>query len=255
MLSKLHYLTLVAVLLSACAEIPDRTEGWPPDKIYAKAKEALGSGDYETAVKYYEALQARYPLGAYAQQAQMEIAYAYYKYEETEAAILAADRFLKLYPRHPKADYIYYLKGLINYGVSLGTIERYLPVDLSQRDQAAAKRAFHNFAELLKLYPESTYAADARQRMVHLRNNLARYELHVADFYLRRGAYVAAANRAQHVLTHFDGTPSMPDALTLLAKAYVLMGYEDLAADTLKVFELNYPRHPGIQEVRELREG
>jgi outer membrane protein assembly factor BamD len=180
----------------------------------------------------------------------MEIAYAYYKSDEPESATLAVDRFLKLYPRHSKADYIWYLKGLIDYNISLGTIERYLPVDLSQRDQAAAKRAFQNFSELLKRYPQSIYVGDARQRMVHLRNNLAMYELHVADFYMRRGAYVAAANRAQHVIVHFDGTPAMPDALVMLTRAYLEMDMNDLANDTLSVLRLNYPDHPELRDLQ-----
>ena len=250
-LYRLSALFLLALGLAACSSL-DKTEGWPPEKLYAEAKDALASGDYQTAVKYYEALEARFPLGTYAQQAQMEIAYAYYKYDEPESALLAADRFLKLYPRHPKVDYIYYLKGLINYSVSLGTIERYLPVDLAQRDQAAARDAFNDFGELLKRFPASQYAADARQRMVHLRNNLAMYELHVADFYMRRGAYLAAANRAQYVLTHFDGTPALPDALATLTRAYLKMGIQDLAADSLKVLKLNYPQHPELRELERL---
>lgn len=249
-----HRILLVFVLaaaLAACSSI-DRTEGWPPEKLYAEAKEALNSGNYETAVKYFEALEARYPLGEYAQQAQIEIAYAYYKYDEPESAILAVERFLKLNPRHPKADYMYYLKGLINYSVSLGTIERYLPVDLSQRDQRSAHQAFLDFGELLKRYPASKYATDARERMVHLRNNLAMYEVHVADFYMRRGAYLAAANRAQYVLTHYDGTPALPEALVLLTRAYLRMGIRDLAADSLKVLKLNYPNHRQIRELERL---
>jgi outer membrane protein assembly factor BamD len=246
MKQSVYALLAALMLLGGCAtkSVLDETEGWSPERLYGEAKSALDTADYDRAIKYFEALQARYPLGAYAQQAQMEIAYAYYRDDDPQSATLAADRFLKLYPRHPKADYIWYLKGLINYNVSLGTIERYVAVDLSQRDQAAARRSFNDFAELLKLYPDSLYAPDARQRMLHLRNNLAQYELHVADFYMRRGAYLAAANRAQQVITHFDQAPAVPDALALLVQAYEKMAMPELAADALSVLKLNYPDHP-----------
>jgi outer membrane protein assembly factor BamD len=249
-----HYVygLLVALLLSACAtkSVLDETEGWSPERLYGEAKSSLESGDYERAIKYFEALEARYPLGAYAQQAQMEIVYAYYRDDEPQSAMLAADRFLKLYPRHPKADYIGYLKGLINYNVSLGTIERYVAVDLSQRDQSAARRSFNDFSELVKLYPDSIYAQDARQRMLHLYNNLAQYELHVADYYMRLGAYLAAANRAQYVLSNFDRTPAIPEALTVLVRAYDKMNMPQSAEDALRVLQHNYPDHPFLRQRR-----
>lgn len=247
---------LIAVLqLTGCAlfkEPRDETQQWTPQQIQTAARTALQDGDYETAIKYCEILEARYPLGTFAQQAQLEMIYAYYKLEEAESAIAAADRFIKLYPRHPHVDYAYYMRGLAHFNENFGLIERYLPLNLSERDQAATRRSFQNFAELLKLFPNSIYADDAKQRMIYLRNQLAQYELNVADFYMRRGAYLAAANRAQYVVQHFNKTPAVPDALTILAKAYKKMGYEDLAEDTLKVLKLNHPQYPKVAaEIRE----
>jgi outer membrane protein assembly factor BamD len=246
---------IAGLQLTGCAlfkEPRDETKNWTPQQIQTAAKTALNEGDYETSIKYYEILEARYPLGTFAQQAQLDMIYAYYKFEEAESAIAAAERFIKLYPRHPKVDYAYYMRGLAHFNENFGLIERYLPLNLSERDQAATRRSFQNFAELLKLFPESTYADDAKQRMVYLRNQLAQYELNVADFYMRRGAYLAAANRAQYVAQHFNKTPAVPDALTILAKAYKKMGYEDLAEDTLKVLKLNHSNYAEIAaEIRE----
>ncbi|MEY3219995.1 MAG: hypothetical protein RIT27_1352 [Pseudomonadota bacterium] len=246
---------VIALQLSGCAlfkEPRDETKNWTPQQIQTAAKNALSEGDYETAIKYYEILEARYPLGTFAQQAQLDMIYAYYKFEEAESAIAAADRFIKLYPRHPKVDYAYYMRGLAHFNENFGLIERYLPLNLSERDQAATRRSFQNFAELIKLFPESVYAEDSKQRMIYLRNQLAQYELNVADFYMRRGAYLAAANRAQYVAQRFDQTPVVPQALTILAKAYKKMGYEDLAEDTLKVLKLNHSNYPEVvEEVKE----
>jgi len=255
MLLRLLVFLVIAAQLNGCAlfqEPRDETKNWTPHQIQTAAKSSLNDGDYETAIKYYEILEARYPLGAFAQQAQLDMIYAYYKFEEAESAIAAADRFIKLYPRHPKVDYAYYMRGLAHFNENFGLIERYLPLNLSERNQAATRRSFQNFAELLKLFPESIYAEDSKQRMVYLRNQLAQYELNVADFYMRRSAYLAAANRAQYIVQRFDQTPAVPEALIILAKAYKKMGYEDLATDTLKVLKLNHSNYTdAAEEVKE----
>ncbi|MCP4695672.1 MAG: outer membrane protein assembly factor BamD [Gammaproteobacteria bacterium] len=230
------------ITLSGCAG-SDSTKSWTAERLQQEAKEALEAGNYETAIKYYEALEARYPLGRYAQQAQLDIIYAYYRFEEPESALAAADRFIKFYPRHPHVDYVYYIKGLVNFAQTYGLMERYLPIDLSARDQEAAKKSFHAFAELVRRFPDSKYSQDARQRMLYLRSNLAKYELHVADYYMRRKAYTAAANRAQYVIKHYQGTSVVPDALTILVKAYREMKLYELAEDALRVLKLNYPHH------------
>ncbi len=245
---------LLAVAVSGCGLLPanDPTADWSAQKLYTEAKAALNSGDYETAIQYYEYLEARYPFGRYAQQAQLEIAYAYYKYEEPDAAIAAADRFIQLYPRHPNVPYAYYLKGIANYNRGKGKVERYVPQDPSERDPGSALHAFQDFSELVKRFPDSKYAKDARQRMVFLRNNLAQYEVHVANYYFRRGAYVAAANRGKHVIENYQRTPAVPEALVVMAKAYKQLGLEDLSNDALRVLKANYPNNPGIAEVENL---
>lgn len=245
-------LALMLVLTAGCALFPDeidRTRDWTAEKLYSEAKESLNEGSFETAIEYFEKLEARYPFGRYAQQAQLEIAYAYYKDEEPALAVAACDRFIRLYPRHENVDYAFYLRGLANFTQTTSLVERYLPTDKSERDQGAARDAFQAFSELVRMFPDSKYSVDARQRMIYLRNGLAEHELHIADYYVRRGAYVAASNRAKHVLENFPQTPAVPDALVMLAKVYKLMGMHDLAADTLRVLELNHPGHEGSAEV------
>ncbi len=243
---------LLAVAMGAgCGIFPkaDPTVDWSAQKLYTEAKASLTSGDYEQAIKYFRLLEARYPFGRYAQQAQLEVAYAHYKYDEPEAAIAAAERFIQLYPRHPNVAYAYYLKGLANYNRGKGLVERYVPQDPSERDPGAALQAFQDFSELIKRYPDSKYAKDAAQRMVFLRNNLAQHEVHVANYYLRRRAYVAAANRAKYVIESYQRTPAVPEALVIMAKAYKLLGLDQRSNDALRVLRLNFPDHPGIAEV------
>jgi len=238
-------LLILMVLLNACSLLPgkiDETKNWSAAKLYTEAKSNLGDGNYETAIDYFEKLEARYPFGRYAQQAQLEIAYAYYKYDEPDSAISAADRFIKTNPQHPNVDYAYYLKGLVNFSRGQSIIDKFLPRDLSQRDPGYARKAFFDFQKLVKRFPDSRYAGDARQRMVYLRNILARYELHVADYYMRRGEYLAAANRARYVLANYEGTPSQADALVVMVRAYRKLKLPALAADARRVLKLNYPK-------------
>lgn len=253
---KLIATLLIISSLTSCGLLPeaeDETRGWSAKRLYTEAKEYLNDGDYTIAVQYYEILQSRYPFGRYAQQAQLDTLYAYYKTDEPESAFAAADRFIKLYPRHPHIDYVYYIKGLVNFELDVGFLDRFLAVDKSQRDQGAALNAFNDFAELVERYPYSKYAEDSRKRMLFLRNNLAAYELHVARYYIKRGAYVAAVNRAKKVIEAYQKTPSMPEALTILAKGYRILGKEKLAADALRVLETNYPNYEGIEKVKRLQ--
>ncbi|MGH8245280.1 MAG: outer membrane protein assembly factor BamD, partial [Gammaproteobacteria bacterium] len=174
------------------------------------------------------------------------------KDQEPAQAITAAERFIRLHPNHPNVDYAYYLKGLVNFNRGRGLTERFLPIDLSQRDPASALQSFRDFEDLLEKFPDSPYAADTQKRMVYLRNILAQHEVNVANYYMRRGAYVAAANRARYVIETYPRTPSVPDALVLMAKAYKVLEMDDLSNDAIRVLELNYPNHPGIHEVREV---
>lgn len=237
--------TLICALLlslSACAWLEsqkDETKDWSVSKLYSEAARELDSGNYKNAIDYYEKLEARFPFGRYAMQAQLDVAYAYYKAEEPESAIAAADRFIKLYPQNPYVDYAYYLKGIVNYNRSVGFLDRYIPTDPSQRDPGSALDAFQDFAELVRLYPDSRYAADARQRMIFLRNNLAKNEVHVARYYMKRQAYVAAANRANYVVERYQRTSAVENALEILIDAYKNLGENQLAADAERVLTLN----------------
>jgi outer membrane protein assembly factor BamD len=267
MLSFKRYIALPAVLAvalalmasSGCALLPEQidvTEGWSASRLYSEAKDQLNSGNYETAIKYFEKLQARYPFGRYAQQAQLELIYAYYKSEEPDAAIAAGDRFIRMHPRHPFVDYAYYLKGLVNFSRGYtGLIERMLPKDPGKTDTETARQAFNDFSELVNKFPNSRYAEDSRQRMLFLRNNLAKYEVHVADYYMRRKAYVAAANRAKYVMETSPTTPAVTDALAIMTRAYVAMGMYDLAADSLRVLTYNEPDSEHVPELTALVNG
>ncbi|TDJ20642.1 MAG: outer membrane protein assembly factor BamD [Gammaproteobacteria bacterium] len=247
------FLTILA--LSACSyfeEKEDLTEKWPAERLYAEARGALDAGSYDKAVELYEKLEARFPFGTYGQQAILDLAYAYHKNDEPDAAISTAERFIKLYPQNAHVDYAYYLKGLTNVQRGKGFTERIISLDESQRDPASSLRAFEDFSELVKRYPDSQYAEDAKLRMTYLRNILAEHEIHVAHYYMRRGAFVAAANRARYVVERYPRTPSIPDALVIMAKAYKVMELTELSTDALRVLELNYPNHPGLYEVREI---
>ncbi len=239
-------------LLSACGWLDEQNpaKGWSAQKLYTEAKKALDDGDYESAIQYYEILEAKFPLGRRAQQAQLDMIYAYYKFEEPESARVAADRFIKLYPRHPQVDYVYYMKGLIHFNATSGLLENMVDLDMSRRDQNEAREAFLAFKDLVRRFPESRYAEDARQRMVFQRNVMARYEINVADFYLRRKAYLAASRRAQYLLENYDRSPAVPKALVILVQAYKKMGLGKLADDALRVMEINYPDHPRLPELR-----
>ena len=229
----------------------DDTLNLSADRLYARAKGALDAGYYSEAIGHYQNLEARYPFGKHAQQALLDLAYAYYKSEEPEAAVAACDRFMRLYPQNPRVDYAYYLKGLTHFNRNKGFLQRYLPTDESERDTSAAELAFQDFLELTRRFPDSGYVPDAKQRMRYLRNNLARHELHVAGYYLRQGAYIAAANRARYVLENYPRTPSTPGALALMAEAYRVLAMDELADDALRVLALNYPNHPAVYAARQ----
>ena len=229
------------VACSSLSNSADETEGLSAQELYTQAKRQLDLGDYGDAIELYEKLESRYPFGDLALQAQLDVAYAYYRAEEPASAIAAAERFIKLHPRHPNVDYAYYLRGLVSFNEGRGLIDRIVGKEFSELDPASSEESFESFAELVRRYPNSVYAADATQRMVFLKNTLARYELHVADYYVRREAYLAAANRARYVVENYQRTPAVPDALALMVKAYGLLGLEDLAEDSRRVLKLNYP--------------
>lgn len=226
----------------------DEYVGWSVSQFRSEAKEAMDSGNYEKAIKIYEALESRYPFSESSTQTQLDLAYAYYKNDDAESALAAADRFIKMNPRNPYVDYAYYLKGLANYNRDIGFIDRYLPTDTSQREQTSANEAYNNFEELIRRFPNSRYVADARLRMVALKNNMAMHEVHVARYYLKRGAYVAAVNRATGVLENYQRTPAVPYALEVMQKAYEKLGMDTLASDTERVYRQNFPNGAPVAE-------
>jgi len=226
----------------------DEYVNWTAEKFRTEAKAAVDAGNYDKGIKLYEALESRYPFGEDSAQTQLDIAYAYFKNNDPDSAIAAADRFIKMNPRSPGVDYAYYLKGLVNYNRGIGFIDRFLPTDTSQRDPGTARDALKNFEELIRLFPQSKYVPDARLRMIALKNNLAMYEVHVARYYMKRRAYVAAANRASTVIEKYPRTPAIPYALLVLQEAYTKLDMLDLAQDATRVYELNYPNGRPVPE-------
>jgi outer membrane protein assembly factor BamD len=233
---------LTFLFISACATTPeDELDTLPAEELYRRAKTALNSGDYETAINTFEKLEVRFPFGKYAQQAQLEIAYAYYKFDEPDSSLATIDRFIRNNPGSPHLDYAYYLRGLVNYNRGATLIDRVAQREPSERDTRALRDSFNDFTQLVKKFPDSRYAADGKERLVFLHNQLARYEINVAKYYIRRGAYVAAANRAKYVIENYQRTPAAHDALKVLVEAYKEMGLTDLAHDVQRVLDLNRP--------------
>ncbi len=236
---------LALLVIAGCSNLPaenDETAGWSAGRLYSAAKEAQGEGAWDTAVKMLEKLEARYPYGRFAQQAQLELAYVYWKSGESGSALAAADRFIKLHPNHPAVDYAYYLKGLVNFNEDLGLVGHLSNQDLTERDPKAAREAFESFKELIERFPKSKYADDSVKRMNYLVNALASLEVHVARYYMRRGAYIAAANRAQTALETYPQAPAIEEALYILYVAYDKLGMTELRDDADRVLRKNFPQ-------------
>ena len=234
----------LATLLSGCGLLPDlkdETVGWSANKLYSEAKFAMSEGAYESAITYYEKLESRFPYGRYAQQAQMDVAYAYWKSGERESALAACDRFIKLHPNHPNVDYVYYLRGLINFNEDLGLMGLLSQQDMTERDPKGARESFDAFRELITRFPDSKYTPDATLRMKYLVNALASLEIHVARYYMKRGAYVAAVNRAQYAVKTYPDVPATEEALFIMVKAYDQLGMNDLRDDAERVMRKNFP--------------
>lgn len=246
-LSPLVLFTLIS--LSACSSTP-KQDLRPANELYAEAQTEMVEVNYEKAVKMLETLQARYPYGRYAQQALMEIAYANYKLNEPEAALSAADRFIKQFPNSASLDYIFYLKGLVNFNDNAGFFSRLSGQDPAERDPQTLRDSFDSFRELVSRFPDSEYAEDSRIRMQFLVNTMARSEVAIASYYLRRKAYIAAINRANNVLKDFPQTRQTRDALQIMVLAYNAMGQNDLRDDAQRILDLNIAKD-GIKPVVE----
>lgn len=244
-----RYLTIITLIistiatssmLSGCASSLD--EEFTEKEYYDKAKSALNARNFSEAEGYLEALELHYPFGTYAEQAQLDLIYAKYHNLDLEGARITAERFIRLHPQNPNVDYAYYVKGISAYHADIGLAAQYFPmVDVSSRDPGQMREAFNDFTELVTRFPDSEYASDAHQRMIEIRNRLAAYELHAARYYIKREAFIAAANRAQEVVEHYPGTPSVEDALIIMVECYRLLELNDYANDALVVLATNYP--------------
>jgi len=233
---------IAAFFVVGCAsDIDDETAGWSAQRLYGEAKDAMSSSDWPRAIKYLEKLEARYPYGRFAQQAQLEIAYAHWKDGERASGIAAVDRFIKMYPNHANADYAWYLKGLINFNDQHGMLSHLATPDMSDRDPKSTRESFAAFKEVVTRFPDSRYAADAALRMRYLVNALASHEVHVARYYMKRGAYLAAANRAQYAIQHYPQAPALEEAVFVLVLAYDRLGLDALRDAADRVMRSNFP--------------
>ncbi|WP_041675278.1 outer membrane protein assembly factor BamD [Ramlibacter tataouinensis] len=229
-------------VLAGCSSTPDDpTANWSPNRIYSEARDEVSAGSYDKAIPLFERLEGRAAGTPLAQQAQLEKAHAHHKAGEQAQALATLDRFMKLHPASPAIDYALYLKGLVNFNDNLGLFSFISRQDLSERDQKAAKESFEAFKELATRFPDSRYTPDARARMTYIVNSLAQYEVHVARYYYRRGAYVAAINRTQSALAEYQDVPALEEALAILQRSYRALGMTQLAADTRRVLEKTYP--------------
>ena len=236
---------LAAVFTAGCGLLPadkDETQGWSAQKLYGEAKDAMSNRIWDKAIKYLEKLEARYPYGRFAQQAQLDTAYAYWKNGERAPALAAADRFIKLYPNHANVDYAYYLKGLVNFNENTSLFNLIDDPDLTERDSKGTRDAFEAFKDLVARFPDSKYTEDAKARMRYLVNSLAQYEVHVARYYMKRGAFVAAANRAQYAVQNYPQAPALEEAVFIMVKAYDSLGMTDLRDAADRVMRKNFPQ-------------
>jgi outer membrane protein assembly factor BamD len=250
---RLFAVLALVLAVSACSMFGHKRETidtMPVEALYNKAHSSLVSGDYAAATRAYQRLIARFPSGDYNEQAQLDLAYSQYKDNQPDDALSTINRFIKTYPTNNHVDYAYYLRGLINFGRTTGFVERLTKSSggQSRRDQGYNLQSFDDFAELSRRFPDSAYTADARQRMIYLRNLLAQYEINVAEFYLHNKAYIAAADRSQYVIEHYQQAPQTADALAILTRSYLALDRKDLATQTRKVLALNYPDHPYLED-------
>jgi len=240
-------MTFVVLTLAGCSSNDKKAERSTEQMAYEIAQKHLRGSNWEAAAQALEILEENYPFGSYAEQAQLELVYAYYRGGEYETAIAAADRFIRLHPQHRNVDYAYYMRGVSAFQNDT-SFYSVLPTDITKRDAGTAKMSFDYFSQLLERYPDSPYAVDAQKRMIYLRNMLARYEIHVANYYFKRGAYLAAANRGRYVVENFQRTPAVPDGLAVMAQAYHMLGMNDLSHSAERVLAANFPDYPALKD-------
>ena len=250
---KLAFILCLSLIIQACSIFSkeskeDEYVGWTVEQFITASKQELEDENYKKAIALLEQLDSRYPFGEHSAQTQLDLTFAYYKNGDAEAALASADRFIKTHPRNPDIDYAYYLKALVNFNRELGFFERFVPSDTTQRDTLFTQTSYLNFEELLRRFPDSKYTDDVKQRMIYLKNAMASHELHIARFYMDREAYVAAANRTNYILEHYQGTPSVPYALEIQIKAYKILGLQGLVQNTTEIYNYNYPDGPVYPE-------
>lgn len=240
MARRLLIAALPILLLAACSS--HRPAGPLTDRqYYEQAQKAMTNGNYQTAVQKLEELESHYPVGNYTEQAQLELIFANFKHLDYAAAVAAADRFIRLHPSHPQLDYAYYLRGLANQEMNRGSFDRYLPMEGAHRDLASARSSYNDYRELVTRFPDSPYVPDARARMIYLRNQLAQQELHVAHYYVRRNACVAAINRGRYILENFPTSPAQEPATAIIGLCYERMGQTQLADEYRALLRQNFP--------------
>jgi outer membrane protein assembly factor BamD len=234
-------LCVVLLAVAGCRTHREREEKKAtPDSLYKKAHKDLQSNDFNAAIKIYEQLTARFPFTDEARQSRLDLIYAYYRAGEGESATDAAETFIRENPTHPRVDYAWYVKGLVEFERTPNVIEHLFRADLTQRPPSTARKAFAAFKTVVEQYPKSEYAHDSLQRMIYLRNRLASYEVHVARYYLKRGAYIAAAQRSKGAIEQYDGAPAVREALQIMIESYDRLNLQPLAAQTRQVYEANY---------------
>ncbi len=247
-------IVLCTVTFTGCSgfesKVDKKLQAMSEQQLFTNGEQQLAQENWDSAIKYFEALQTQYPFGSYVKQGQLQLIYAYYKDREFASAQAAADRYLHLYPTRKGNDYVYYLRGLSYFEQDRNIIQRYLHLDLSERDLEASEKAYQDFATLVRLYPKSPYDQDARQRMIHLRDLLARHQLHVAQFYMKRDAYLAAINRANNLVQHYQGAPSVADGLAILVIAYHKLDRVDEASAAYKLLQKNYSSSRAFAKVK-----
>ncbi|KFZ30192.1 membrane protein [Pseudidiomarina salinarum] len=236
---------LASIYLSGCSGTPENTTAVEPlndaQATYERARNNIAAGNFSTAAQTLQAMSTRYPFGPLAHQVQLDLIYVYYKLADIDKALAAVDRFSRLNPNHQDIDYVLYMRGLINQRADYNAIQELAGIDRADRDPSKAKEAFNDFAQLLRRFPDSKYAADARQRMVGIKSRLAQYELSVAEYYMKREAYLAAANRGKYVLEYYSDTPEAEKALGIMANSYGRLNLTDLRDSALATLRQNFP--------------
>jgi outer membrane protein assembly factor BamD len=241
-----HLLLVAIISLYGCSS--KKEEYTTEADLYEAINQQLDRSQWETAIKNLNTMEENFPFGTYAEQSQLELIYAQYQSDEPDAAIATANRFIRLHPQHRNVDYAYYMLGMSSFTKDSGILDRVMPVDISKRDPGAARESLGHFTQLLSRFPDSPYAIDAKKRMLHLRNRLARNEIHVANYYFKRGAYVAATARGRYVLENYPQTPATPDALAVLVQGYRLLKMPGQENEMMEILKLNYPNYPAIKD-------